>query len=168
MPISWPSAPIVSGPLTVKDEWIDYNGHLNMAYYNVLFDQAVDDAFIKLGLGLDYVKQRQASFFTAEVHVCYLRELEAGMPVAVSLQLIEFDSKRAHFFQELRHAEDGWLSATSEQMSLHVNLSARKVAPWPDDILANLTGLAHAHASLPRPERAGRAIGIKRGSSTTA
>jgi len=162
MPISWPSEPIVSGPMAVKEDWIDYNGHLNMAYYNVLFDTAVDDAFHKLGLGPDYVKQRQASFFTAEVHVCYVRELEAGMPVNVTLQLIDFDAKRAHFFQELKHAEEGWLSATSEQMSLHVDMAARKVAPWPEDILANLEALSKAHANLPRPERAGRSIGIKR------
>ena len=56
-------------------------------------------------------------------------------PSSATLQLIDFDSKRAHFFQELRHAEEDWLSATSEQMSLHVDMSARKVAPWPEDIL---------------------------------
>jgi len=158
----WPHAPFESERKQVLEEWIDYNGHLNMAYYNVLFDQGVDDAFVRLGMGPDYVKARDASFFTAEVHVCYLRELEAGMPVVVNLQLLDFDEKRAHFFQELRHADEGWISATSEQMSLHVDLGARKVSPWPEDILANLTALAKAHAELPKPERAGRSIAIKR------
>ncbi len=148
--------------MTVKDDWIDYNGHLNMAYYNVLFDTAVDKVFEQIGLGPEYVKIRNASFFTAEVHVCYLRELSAGMPVKVTLQLIDFDAKRAHFYQELHHAEEGWLSATSEQLSLHVDMEARKVAPWPEDILANLTALAAAHGPLPRPERAGRHIEIRK------
>ncbi|UFI06271.1 MULTISPECIES: thioesterase family protein [Stappiaceae] len=148
--------------MTVKDDWIDYNGHLNMAYYNVLFDTAVDEVFHRLGMGPDYVKTRGGSFFTAEVHVCYLRELSAGMKVIATLQLVDFDAKRAHFYQELRHAEEGWLSATSEQLSLHVDMNARKVAPWPEDIAANLTALSQAHASLPRPERAGRHIEIRK------
>ena len=53
-------APFVSSIMRVEPTWIDYNGHLNMAYYNVLFDRAVDEAYELLGIGLDYVKQRQA------------------------------------------------------------------------------------------------------------
>lgn len=151
-----------SAVMTVKSDWIDYNGHLNMAYYNVLFDTALDQVCEQLGLGPDYVKARNASYFTAEVHVCYLRELEAGMPVTVNLQLIDFDAKRAHIFQELRHAEEGWLSATSEQMSLHVDLNTRKVAPWPEDIRSRFAALLEDHARLPRPERVGRRIEIPR------
>ena len=75
-------APFVSSVMTVEKDWIDYNGHLNMAYYNVLFDRAVDEAFELLGCGLDYVKNRKHSCFTAEVHVRYLRELHAGDPGA--------------------------------------------------------------------------------------
>lgn len=159
---TWHPEPVKSSVMEVRPEWIDYNGHLNMAYYNVLFDTAVDEVFNRLGLGPDYVKSREASYFTAEVHVCYVRELGVGMPVVATLQLIDFDGKRAHFYQELRHGEEGWLSATSEQMSLHVDMKARKVAPWPEDILANLTNLGNAHADLPRPERAGRHIEIRK------
>jgi acyl-CoA thioester hydrolase len=160
--VNWNAEPVESGVLTVREDWIDYNGHLNMAYYNVLFDQAVDQVFDRLGLGPDYVATRGGSFFTAEAHVCYLRELSAGMNVIVTLQLVDLDSKRAHFYQELRHAEEGWLSATCEQLSLHVDMATRKVAPWPEDIHANLAGLATAHAGLPRPARAGRQVGIRR------
>ena len=160
MNAEWGDGPVKSEVMNVKDEWIDYNGHLNMAYYNVLFDTAVDQVFERLGLGPEYLKTRGASYFTAEVHVCYLRELSAGMSVVVTLQLVDFDLKRAHFFQELRHAEENWLSATSEQMSLHVDMTARKVAPWPEDILANLKSLSDAQAGLQRPERAGRRIAI--------
>jgi len=159
---NWKPEPVQSRIMTVKPDWIDYNGHLNMAYYNVLFDTAVDDVFHRLGMGPDYVKTRGASFFTAEVHVCYVRELSEGMPAVATLQLIDLDEKRAHFYQELRHGEEGWLSATSEQMSLHVDMNARKVAPWPQDIFASLTALAEAHTGLPRPERAGRHIEIRK------
>ncbi|WP_306142954.1 thioesterase family protein [Roseibium sp. MMSF_3412] len=160
MTAQWGNGLVRSDVMTVKDDWIDYNGHLNMAYYNVLFDTAVDQVFERLGMGPEYLKERGASFFTAEVHVCYLRELSAGMPVVGTLQLLDFDSKRAHFFQELRHADEDWLSATSEQMSLHVDMVARKVAPWPEDIRTNLAALSSAQAALERPEAAGRRIEI--------
>ncbi len=70
-------APFVSSLMKVEPAWIDYNGHLNMAYYNVLFDRAVDEVFELLGCGADYVK-KGFSTFTAEVHVRYLRELKEG------------------------------------------------------------------------------------------
>ena len=76
-----------------------------MAYYNVLFDRAVDEAFELLGCGLDYVKNRKHSCFTAEVHVRYLRELHAGDPVRVTFQLLDYDAKRMHYFEQLFHAE---------------------------------------------------------------
>ena len=103
-------APFVSSVMRVEPAWIDYNGHLNMAYYNVLFDRAVDEAFALVGIGPDYVKRGHCSFFTAEVHVRYLRELHAGDPVRVTMQLIDCDAKRLHFFEQLFHAAEGWVS----------------------------------------------------------
>jgi acyl-CoA thioester hydrolase len=82
-------APFVSSVMHVEPEWIDYNGHLNVAYYNVLFDRAVDEAYELLGIGLDYVRQRNSSVYTVEVHLRYLRELHAGDPVRVTLQLLD-------------------------------------------------------------------------------
>ena len=59
-------APFVSSVMQVEPAWIDYNGHLNMAYYNVLFDRAVDEVYELLGLGLDYLKVRRHSTFMTE------------------------------------------------------------------------------------------------------
>src|SRR5437660_198949 len=84
-------APFVSSVMRVEPSWIDYNGHLNMAYYNVLFDRAVDEAFALVGCGAEYVKTRAHSCFTAEVHVRYLRELTADDPVRVTFQLLGYD-----------------------------------------------------------------------------
>src|SRR6202521_2436362 len=69
-------APFVSSVMRVEDHWIDYNGHLNMAYYNVLSDRAVDEAYELIGIGPAYAKRRRGSTFSAEVHVRYLRELK--------------------------------------------------------------------------------------------
>src|SRR5271163_4205542 len=131
-------APFVSSVMRVEPAWIDYNGHLNMAYYNVLFDRAVEEAYELLGCGLAYLENTRHSTFTAEVHVRYLRELNAGDPVRVTFQLLDYDAKRMHYFEQLFHAEEGWLSATSENMVLHVDMTAKKVAPFPDVIVARL------------------------------
>src|SRR6202163_2690508 len=89
-------APFVSSMMRVEDHWIDYNGHLNMAYYNVMFDRAIDELWLKLGIGRGYRKQRNGSTFTAECHVRYLREIHLGDPVQVSILLVEADEKRLH------------------------------------------------------------------------
>ena len=153
-------APFVSSEMQVEAGWIDYNGHLNMAYYNVLFDRAVDEAFELIGCGLDYVKTRRHSCFTAEVHVRYLRELKAGDPVRATFQLLDFDSKRLHYFEQLFHATEGWVSATSENMSLHVDMDAKRTAAFPSGVAACLTRMKAAHLLLPVPEAAGRKIAM--------
>jgi acyl-CoA thioester hydrolase len=150
-------APFVSSAMVVEPAWIDYNGDLNMAYYNVLFDRAVDEAFELLGCGADYVK-RGYSTFTAEVHVRYLRELHAGDPVRVTFQLLDYDAKRMHYFEQLFHADQGWVSATSENMSLHVDMGAKKTARFPPEITRRLLQMKASHGHLPRPEAAGRRV----------
>src|SRR6266581_267008 len=153
-------APFVSSVMRVEPAWIDYNGHLNMAYYNVLFDRAVDEAFELLGCGIDYVKTQRHSCFTAEVHVRYLRELKAGDPVRVTFQLLDYDGKRLHYFEQLFHAAEGWVSATSENLSLHVDMEAKRTAPFPDGVVAALARMKSMPANLPRPEAAGRWIAM--------
>ena len=155
------AAPFVSSVMEVEKDWIDYNGHLNMAYYNVLFDRCSDEAFAVMGLGPDYAKERRLTSYTAEAHICYVQELHLGDKVRVEFQLLDHDEKRIHFFQELHHI-DGWLAATSESLILHVDMSGPRVVPFPSDILENVKAMRAAHKDLPRPDRAGRSIGIRR------
>jgi acyl-CoA thioester hydrolase len=158
------AAPFVSRVMGVEKDWIDYNGHMNMAYYNVLFDRCSDDAFDMMGLGANYARDRKLTIYTAEVHVCYVRELHLADKVTVTFHLIDHDDKRLRAYQEIRHV-DGWLAATSESLSLHVDMTGPRVASFPADILANVQSLRALHADLPMPERAGRSIGIKRKSA---
>ena len=155
------AAPFVSSVMEVEKDWIDYNGHLNMAYYNVLFDRCSDEAFAAMGLGPDYAKERRLTSYTAEAHICYVQELHLGDKVRVEFQLLDHDEKRIHFFQELHHV-DGWLAATSESLILHVDMSGPRVVPFPSDILETVKAMRAAHKDLPRPDRAGRSIGIRR------
>ena len=153
-------APCRSSVKTVRPEWIDYNGHMNMAYYSVLFDEAADEIYPDIGFGPAYRKTGFTTY-TAEFHICYLRELHLNDAVTVSLQLIDYDEKRFHTYQEIWH-EDGWCAATGEAMGLHIDQSGPRVAPMPPAILERLSALKEAHKGLPVPTRIGRGIGIDR------
>lgn len=153
-------SPFVSSTMRVEPGWIDYNGHLNMAYYLVMFDRAVDEAFAVLGLGQDYVTTRGCSYFTAEIHTVYRRELPVDESVRVTVQIIDFDEKRVHAYLEIRQLAEGWVAASCEKLFLHVDMGDRKVVPFPADILANLAAMKAEHARLPRPEGLGRSVGL--------
>lgn len=158
-------APFVSSTMRIQPQWIDFNGHLNMAYYVVFFDQAVDELYELLGLGPSYLKAHNHSTMVAEMHVRYLREVKESDPLRVRCQLLAYDSKRIHLFEELVHANEGWVSATCETMTLHVNMASKKVAPWPAFIMQALARMTESHAGLPVPEAAGRRVAMpeKRG-----
>jgi acyl-CoA thioester hydrolase len=147
----------------VLPEWIDYNGHMNLAYYTVLFDQATDLLFDELGLGLDYRRDRKLGTFVAETHNLYERELLVGSRVRVATQLIASDAKRMHIGHEMYaqgglHA--GQRTATQELMFLHVDLSARRVCPFPPDMYERVSAASAAHAGLPYPAWSGRRIAM--------
>ncbi|RCW83613.1 thioesterase family protein [Phyllobacterium bourgognense] len=150
-----------SAPLAMEKEWIDYNGHLNMAYYNVVFDRGGDEFLAELGFGPKYAAERKLTIYTAEVHICYVQEIHLDHIVTVTSQLIDFDAKRLHTYNEIVH-QDGWVAATAEVMSLHVDMNGPKVVPFPDDILPTLERYKEAHSQLQLPARVGRSIGIKR------
>ncbi len=151
--------PFLSEPMEIEPGWIDFNGHLNMAYYTVLFDRGADQVYQLIGFGPDYAERRKLTTYTAEFHIRYLRELHLGDRVRVSFHLLAHDEKRFHGFQNLYH-EDGWLAATAEGLTLHVDMTGPKVVPMPADILDSMGRMQAAHDTLPRPEGIGRRIGI--------
>ncbi|MEL6807243.1 MAG: thioesterase family protein [Pseudomonadota bacterium] len=155
------TAPFRSSIMTVRPEWIDYNGHLNMAYYNVLFDHCADEVYERIGFGPEYHKATGNTTYVAEFHLAYMRELHVNDPVTVTFQLIDFDAKRFHSYQEIWH-QDGWLAATGEAMTLHVDQSGPKVTAMPQDVFEKVRALGVEHASLPRPPQVGASIGIRR------
>src|SRR5258708_20186024 len=75
--------PFLASIMQIEPQWIDYNGHLNMAYYNVMFDRAIDEFWLELGIGPVYKKERHGSTFTAECHVRYLREIHLADPAQI-------------------------------------------------------------------------------------
>jgi acyl-CoA thioester hydrolase len=155
--------PLELATLTVLPEWIDYNGHMNVSCYVLAFDQGVDAFMELIGISPADIEQRQTSTFTLEMHVNFLHELRLGDPLRLNCQLLDFDSKRVHYFLHMYHAEDGYLAAVSEQIMVHVDLKTRRSSEFPDDVRLALTSLMSAHHDLPRPEQSGSVIGIRRG-----
>ena len=153
-------APFVSSVMRVEPGWIDYNGHLNMAYYNVLFDRAVDEAYELLGIGAGYVESARCSLFTAEVHVRYLRELHAGDPVRVTFQLHRLRRQAAALFRAAvpRDRRLG-IGDLREHVAAcrHGGQEDRGLSPA---VAVRLAKMAASHAMLPRPEAAGRRIAM--------
>jgi acyl-CoA thioester hydrolase len=153
--------PFVADGLHVRPEWIDSNGHLNIAYYLKLFDQGFDASYERIGFRADVTRDVNASGFAAELHLTFQRELMVGDRVRVATQLLDFDAKRIRMFQLLYHAESGELSATCEWMSLYIDMTKRRVAEMPELLQQRLARVKAAHARLPMPPEAGRGITLQ-------
>jgi acyl-CoA thioester hydrolase len=144
--------------LRVRPEWIDYNGHLNLAYYIVAFDQGVDKCFDRVGIGLDYRRRDELGTFAAETHTLYEREVKEGDPLRILCHVLAVDAKRMHMFLEMFHAEEGFRAAAQEILYLHVDLKIRRVAPWPEHVRARIEAMAALCAQKPVPAGVGRKI----------
>lgn len=153
-------APIERWREPILPEWCDYNGHMNVAFYVLVFDHATDAFWDVLGIGLDYRERTGYSTFTVEAHITYDREVKEGDEVRCATQLLGFDDKRIHYFHRMYHAVDNYLAATTEILAVHVDLSIRRVAPMPDDIQSRLAAVMDAHRGLAAPDEAGRVIAM--------
>jgi acyl-CoA thioester hydrolase len=142
----------------VRAEWIDYNGHMNVAWYVAAFDMAGESFLEQVGLGPTYRREADASVFSVESHVTYQREVHEGDILEFRTKLIGFDAKRVHYIQSMYRLADGALSATAEWVVLHVDMKTRRTAPIPDAIQAGLSDLQHRQRDLPVPAEAGKAI----------
>ncbi|MCW9045598.1 MAG: thioesterase family protein [Alphaproteobacteria bacterium] len=148
---------------TVQPEWIDYNGHMNVAYYVLAFDHATDALFDHLGIGEKYRLETNSSLFVVESHITYDYEVSEGEPLRFTTQILDSDDKRLHFFHQMYHAEKGYLAATTELMSIHVDLNERKTSSFPPEIANKIDNLKKSHAKLTKPLQVGRVLAIKKG-----
>ncbi|MFG2138094.1 thioesterase family protein [Streptomyces sp. NPDC048650] len=154
----------MSGPLPlyrqrVRDEWIDYNGHLSEAYYVLVFGFATDALMDAVGLDAGYRNRSGCSLYTVEAHVRYLDEVPRNSQLAVRTTVLGVDTKKVRFLHEMYVCDTasgepaGDPVATEELFTLHVDQGAGRAAALPNaarDRLAGLTG--------PAPAWAGRGI----------
>lgn len=151
--------PVYTG--AVQPGWIDYNGHMNVAYYVLAFDQGIDALWAEFGITEAHIEVHQSSTFAVESHVLYQRELKLDDPYVLTSQILAFDEKRIHQFQRMYHGTAGFLAATAEWMSLHVDLQARRVSPWPTNILDRISRVALAQPDWGVPEEQGSRMNVR-------
>lgn len=154
------AAPLVAEGITVRPEWIDSNGHMNIAWYVAAFDQALDRIYPELGFRPEELAAGNSSNFVAEMHITYKRELREGDPLRITTQLLGFDEKRCHFIQCMYHAADGYLAATDEWLFVHVDMETRRSTVMQPALQARLADVLAAHRHLPVPSEVGRSISL--------
>ncbi len=154
---------VTTAPQKVLPEWIDYNGHMNVAYYTLAFDKAFDD-FLEnwIGTGVSFVARSRMGPMALQAQLCYLAELVEGEEFDVRFYLLDHDDKRMHVFAEMVASRDGRIAATYESLGMNVDLEARRSAPYPDWAQARLAAMTAAQAAIPRPPQVGQMIGIRR------
>lgn len=153
------AAPLVMYQGQVLPGWIDYNGHMTESRYYFVNSETVDNLLRTIGAGMDYVAAGH-SFYSAETHIRHLGEAKLGDQVRGELQIISADEKRFRSFVRVMVGDT--CVATIEQLCLHVNMAEGKSAPASAEVWAKLKAIAEAHAGLPLPEGAGRAVGQKK------
>lgn len=146
---------------TVTEDWVDYNGHMNLAFYVLIFDRGTDGFLESIGMTEEHREATGSSVFVAEAHVNYHAEVMAAESVSVTSRVIDYDPKRLHLYHEMHTA--GGIAASNELMILHVDLNTRRVGPFPGPVIERLSKIAERDMSVPRPADSGRSIGIRRG-----
>ena len=130
------SSPYKTRNQKVLPEWIDYNGHMNVAYYTLAFDKALDFFFEDvLGIGPSFVEKNKEGPFALKASYNYFSELLEEEIFFVDISILDFDSKRVHLFGEMRKDKSEELSAVFETVLMNMDLSARTVKQYPDRVL---------------------------------
>ena len=114
----------------IKKEWTDYNSHMNMAYYVLIFDQIWENMLEKFKMGENSAKTTNMSTMVVETHTTYNNEVKEGDKVEVNLTYFDHDKKRLHYKLEMIEKSTNKLSATIEMISLYIDLSKRKVSEF--------------------------------------
>ena len=154
--------PIRTKTRTVQPEWIDYNGHMNVAYYVLAIDTSLDEAFDELGIGVALVKKYRMGPMALVNQIHYLDEMFEGHEFYCDVQVLDADHKRMHMFVTMHNLTKGSVAATYESISMNVDLEARRSASYPPEVVEMIMAMKDAHADLPWPEQAGAKIGIRR------
>ena len=120
---------------SVKQEWVDYNDHMNMAYYVLIFDQALEVALEKFNMGESAAKDLNRSTMVVETNTKYLSEVKQGEEIDINMTYFDHDKKRLHIKMEMIEKGKKKISATIEWISLYIDLSQRKVTEFEEEKL---------------------------------
>ena len=117
----------------IKKEWTDYNNHMNVAYYVLVFDEAWEVMLQKFQMGENSAKTTEMSTMVVETYITYNNEVKEGEEVDIFLTYFDHDKKRLHYRLEMIEKSSKKLSATIELLSLYVDLKERKVSEFENE-----------------------------------
>ncbi len=147
----------------VKTTWIDYNGHMNMGYYLVAFDEiATDGYFDYLGIGLEHKNQHNHSTFTLGSNIDYLQEVFEGDQLRFETRLVDYDHKRLHYFHCLYNVDKDYLAATNECLTMYIDMATRRSTSFSEELLQSFQKELERSQAAPTVEGVGRKLGIRR------
>jgi len=146
----------------VLPEWIDRNGHMNVASYVSAFEVAVYALWERFGMPANYPEESGNTTFAVETHTTYKRELGEGEAYIITAQVLAYDDKRVHSFLRMYDERQSCLAATIEWLGLHVAISNRRVLSWPEDVLGGIQAFVDAQGALPVPVEARRQIRLRK------
>ncbi len=146
---------------TISGDWVDYNGHMNVAYYVLIFDQATDVFLANVGIDETYRQKTGRSVFVVESHIIYTRELLENAEVKISTQIINVDAKRLHLFHTMCQSDTNQPASTIEIMILHMDLQSRKSVTFPEPMIKHLRKIREHHANFSVPRQVGRQVGFE-------
>jgi acyl-CoA thioester hydrolase len=146
----------------IRPDWLDYNGHLNEAYYLLVFSHATDALIDLIGMDDAWRRANGMTVYTLETHIRYLQEVGAGVEVQVDCRVLELDAKRLRLFHRMKRSGDAAMLATAEMLLVNIDTSGPRSAPWATPVRACLDRLQELHAHQPLPDGAGRSISLER------
>ncbi len=156
-------APVEIRGFSVLPEWIDYNGHMNVGFYGVAFDMALEKVMVDhLGLGEVQVKALGQGPYVLQSHMNFLREVQPDEPFFFRFRMLDSDRKRGHYFAQMLSEKDNAICATQEALFMNVSHTTGRSEPYPDWAAARLARMVRDHAGLEAAPQVGQAIGIRR------
>ncbi len=118
----------------ITKEWTDYNGHMNVAYYVLIFDlYAAEHLMTKFEMGEHSAKTTKKSTMVVETHITYNQEVRENDEVDINLIYFDHDKKRLQYKFEMIHKSKKYLASTMEILSLYVDLDKRKASEFEEE-----------------------------------
>ena len=147
----------------VKPEWIDYNGHMNMGYYLVAFDEIATDRFYdSMHIGVSHKQALGTTTFTLGANIDFVKEVHEGDRLRLTSQLVDYDHKRLHYIHCMYHHEQGYLAATNECLGMYIDLETRRSTSFSEEQMARFQQELERGQQFPVPVEFGRKLGIRR------
>ncbi len=131
----------------IINNWTDYNGHMNLAFYILVFDKGAEEILSKFKMGEQSAKTTKKSTMAVESHTTYNNEVKENEEVNIYLSYFDHDKKRLHYKLEMYEKSKNILSATTEVLSLYIDLNIRKVAEFENEKVAIMDNFINENKS---------------------